>query len=71
MVRWVSQHQCSWSLFSSTVACWVISNEYKNPHGRIFKSWYVPGSYNRCFALTCRGRKVMRARPDIEVTVRQ
>lgn len=36
------------------VANWVISNEFKNPHGKVFKSW---------------GRKVMRARPDISVTV--
>jgi hypothetical protein len=36
------------------VACWIISNERKNPHGKVFKSW---------------GRKVMRARPDITVTV--
>nr|XP_031863895.1 uncharacterized protein CI109_000539 [Kwoniella shandongensis]KAA5530967.1 hypothetical protein CI109_000539 [Kwoniella shandongensis] len=35
------------------LATWVISNEYKNPHGRIFKSW---------------GRKIMKARKDIEVT---
>ncbi|WOO78377.1 HMG box-containing protein [Vanrija pseudolonga] len=34
------------------LACWVISNEFKNPHGRIFKSW---------------GRKVERARRDITV----
>jgi hypothetical protein len=25
----------------SIVACWVISNERKNPHGKVFKSWYV------------------------------
>lgn len=25
----------------TTVACWIISNEYKNPHGKIFKSWCV------------------------------
>ncbi|WRT68670.1 uncharacterized protein IL334_005649 [Kwoniella shivajii] len=35
------------------LATWVISNEYRNPHGRMFKSW---------------GRKVMKARKDIEVT---
>ncbi|WWC93320.1 hypothetical protein V866_000154 [Kwoniella sp. B9012] len=35
------------------LATWVISNEFKNPHGRIFKSW---------------GRKVMLARKDIQVT---
>jgi hypothetical protein len=38
------------------LAAWVISNELKNPHGAVFKSW---------------GRKVMRSRPDIEVTVSQ
>ncbi|KAK8854558.1 hypothetical protein IAR55_003297 [Kwoniella newhampshirensis] len=37
------------------LATWVISNEYKNPHGRIFKSW---------------GRKIMRARKDIKVTTK-
>lgn len=36
------------------LACWVISNEHKNPHGRVFKSW---------------GSKVHAARPDIIVTV--
>lgn len=36
------------------LACWVISNEFKNPHGRVFKSW---------------GRKVERARRDITVDV--
>lgn len=36
------------------LAAWVISNELKNPHGRVFKSW---------------GAKVMRARPDVKVTV--
>ncbi|WVW85340.1 hypothetical protein I302_107378 [Kwoniella bestiolae CBS 10118] len=35
------------------LATWVISNEFKNPHGRIFKSW---------------GRKVILARKDIQVT---
>nr|XP_019011728.1 uncharacterized protein I206_03833 [Kwoniella pini CBS 10737]OCF50509.1 hypothetical protein I206_03833 [Kwoniella pini CBS 10737] len=35
------------------LATWIISNEYRNPHGRIFKSW---------------GKKVMRVRKDIEVT---
>ncbi|OCF57716.1 hypothetical protein L486_05180 [Kwoniella mangroviensis CBS 10435] len=35
------------------LATWVISNEFKNPHGRKFKSW---------------GRKVMLARKDIQVT---
>nr|XP_018261764.1 uncharacterized protein I303_06208 [Kwoniella dejecticola CBS 10117]OBR83922.1 hypothetical protein I303_06208 [Kwoniella dejecticola CBS 10117] len=35
------------------LATWIISNEYRNPHGRVFKSW---------------GRKVMRVRKDIEVT---
>ncbi|WVQ68522.1 uncharacterized protein L199_006730 [Kwoniella botswanensis] len=35
------------------LATWVISNEFKNPHGRIFKSW---------------GRKVMLARKDVQVT---
>ncbi|KAL1407774.1 hypothetical protein Q8F55_007208 [Vanrija albida] len=34
------------------LAAWVISNEFKNPHGRVFKSW---------------GRKVERARRDITV----
>lgn len=37
------------------LACWIISNEHKSPHGRVFKSW---------------GAKVMRYRPDIEVTTR-
>lgn len=36
------------------VANWVISKQFKNPHGKEFKSW---------------GRKVMRSRPDISVTV--
>nr|ODN94420.1 hypothetical protein L204_04551 [Cryptococcus depauperatus CBS 7855] len=33
------------------LATWIISGDYKNPHGAIFKSW---------------GRKVMAARQDIE-----
>lgn len=37
------------------LACWIISDEHKSPHGRVFKSW---------------GAKVMRYRPDIEVTTR-
>ncbi|GFZ52057.1 hypothetical protein JCM24511_09829 [Saitozyma sp. JCM 24511] len=37
------------------LASWIISNERKNPHGKVFKSW---------------GRKVMRARNDIEVTTK-
>ncbi|RSH85646.1 hypothetical protein EHS25_003786 [Saitozyma podzolica] len=37
------------------LASWIISNERKNPHGKVFKSW---------------GRKVMRARSDIEVTTK-
>lgn len=37
------------------LACWVISNEHKNPHGRVFKSW---------------GSKVHTARPDIIVTTK-
>ncbi|WVO14433.1 hypothetical protein L204_102066 [Cryptococcus depauperatus] len=37
------------------LATWIISGDYKNPHGAIFKSW---------------GRKVMAARQDIEVTTK-
>jgi predicted SprT family Zn-dependent metalloprotease len=37
------------------VAAWAISGEFKNPHGKVFKTW---------------GRKVMRARPDISVTTK-
>ncbi|WVQ81819.1 hypothetical protein IAT38_003946 [Cryptococcus sp. DSM 104549] len=37
------------------LATWIISGEFKNPHGRIFKSW---------------GRKVMNARKDVEVTTK-
>lgn len=35
------------------LATWIISDDHKTAHGKIFKSW---------------GRKVMRARQDIEVT---
>ncbi|ADV23648.1 hypothetical protein I305_01631 [Cryptococcus gattii E566] len=37
------------------LATWIISGDFKNPHGHIFKSW---------------GRKVMHARKDIEVTTK-
>ncbi|WVQ95199.1 hypothetical protein IAU59_002293 [Kwoniella sp. CBS 9459] len=37
------------------LATWIISNDYKNAHGSVFKSW---------------GRKVMRARNDVEVTTK-
>ncbi|BEJ00441.1 hypothetical protein CcaverHIS631_0502980 [Cutaneotrichosporon cavernicola] len=37
------------------VAAWVISKEFKNPHGKVFKTW---------------GRQVMRVRPDISVTTK-
>ncbi|WVR09359.1 hypothetical protein IAU60_006425 [Kwoniella sp. DSM 27419] len=37
------------------LATWIISGDYKNPHGSVFKSW---------------GRKVMRARKDVEVTTK-
>ncbi|ORY21367.1 SprT-like family-domain-containing protein [Naematelia encephala] len=37
------------------LATWLISDERKNPHGRIFKSW---------------GQKVMRVRKDIQVTTK-
>ncbi|KAI0078484.1 hypothetical protein K474DRAFT_1593860 [Panus rudis PR-1116 ss-1] len=37
------------------LACWVISNAPKENHGRIFKAWAA---------------KVMRARPEIEVTTK-
>ncbi|OCF38396.1 hypothetical protein I317_07839 [Kwoniella heveanensis CBS 569] len=37
------------------LATWIISNDYKNAHGSVFKSW---------------GRKVMRARSDVEVTTK-
>lgn len=37
------------------LAAWIISNEHKSPHGRVFKAW---------------GTRVMRYRPDIEVTTR-
>ncbi|WVF67624.1 hypothetical protein IAT40_002382 [Kwoniella sp. CBS 6097] len=37
------------------LATWIISNDYKNAHGSVFKFW---------------GRKVMRARNDVEVTTK-
>ncbi|OWZ37107.1 hypothetical protein C356_04674 [Cryptococcus neoformans c45] len=37
------------------LATWIISGDFKNPHGHIFKSW---------------GRKVMHARKDVEVTTK-
>ncbi|KAJ9116463.1 hypothetical protein QFC22_004905 [Naganishia vaughanmartiniae] len=37
------------------LASWIISGEMKNPHGAVFKSW---------------GKKVMKARKDIEVTTK-
>ncbi|GHJ90433.1 hypothetical protein NliqN6_6835 [Naganishia liquefaciens] len=37
------------------LATWIITGEMKNPHGAVFKSW---------------GKKVMKARKDIEVTTK-
>lgn len=49
------QIQCTLAHEMCHLACWVISKEMRNPHGKVFKSW---------------GSRVMRARPDVVVTTK-
>lgn len=52
-------------------ASWAISGDFKSPHGRTFKSWYVVSPDRvAIYKHYPRAAKVMKAFPDVDVTTK-